>query len=360
MHRVAIWGTGHVGRLAITCVLDAPDLELSAVIVHDPAKDGVDAGELCGRPPTGIVATTAGAEALRECDVLCYTATGDLRPAEAARDMASALERGIDVVSTSIVSLVHPASAADQQLVGQLEKACAAGGASCFTSGIDPGVGNDLFPLTLLGTCSRVDSVRVMEILDYATYDVAATLFDVMGFGGSLEATPLLLLPGVLSGAWGCAVQLMAEGLGVELSEIRERSETIAHDRDLTVAGRVVPAGSQAGMRFEVQGIVGGEPRIIVEHVTRLAADVAPEWPTIGTGGGGYRVEIQGNPNVTMELQVVGTDGDHNTGGLVMGVMRLLHAIPAVREDRPGLLTPFDLPLITGTGAMPANRPSGI
>ena len=351
MHRVAVWGTGHVGRLAIACVLDAPDLVLAGVVVHDPAKAGLDAGALCGRPDTGIVATMTATEALDGCDVLCYTATGDLRPAEAAGEMATALHRGIDVVSTSIVSLVHPASA-DPGIVSTLEDACRAGGASCFTSGIDPGVANDLFPLTLFGTCSRVDSVRVMEILDYSTYDAAATLFEVMGFGGPLEATPLLLLPGVLAGAWGCALRLLAEGLGVELEEIRERSELIAHDRDLAVAGRIVPAGTQAGMRFEVQGIVRGEPRIVVEHVTRLAPDVAPGWPTIGTGGGGYRIEIKGNPDVTMELQVAGTDGDHNTGGLVLGVMRLLHAIPAVRAAPPGLLTPFDLPLLTGTGAM--------
>jgi len=26
--------------------------------VYDPAKDGVDAGELCGEAPTGVLATT--------------------------------------------------------------------------------------------------------------------------------------------------------------------------------------------------------------------------------------------------------------------------------------------------------------
>lgn len=353
MSRVVVWGTGHVGRLAVACVLDHPDLELTGVVVHDPAKAGRDAAELCGRTtPTGVLATTDAARALDDCDVLVYTATGDLRPQEAADDMASALRRGVDVVSTSVVGLLHPASAPDQRLVAGLEKACAEGGSSCFTSGIDPGVGNDLFPLTLLGTCSRVDSVRVMEVLDYSTYDVASVLFDVFGFGGSLDDTPLLLLPGVLSGAWGCALHLLAEGLGVELDELRETSERVAHDRDLVVCGRTVPAGTQAGMRFEVQGVVAGEPRLVLEHVTRLAPEVAPHWPTVGGGGGGYVVSIEGSPRVRMQLEVVGEDGDHNTGGLVMAVMRLLHAVPAVRAARPGLLTPFDLPVLTGRGTM--------
>ena len=33
--------------------------------------------------------------------------------------------------------------------------ACEAGRSSCFTTGIDPGFANDLFPMTLMGLCSR-------------------------------------------------------------------------------------------------------------------------------------------------------------------------------------------------------------
>lgn len=353
--RVVVWGTGHVGRLAVACVLDHPELELAGVVVHDPTKAGRDGGDLCGRAATGVIATTDAAEALRHAQVLCYTATGDTRPQEAGADMALALRQGIDVVSTSVVSLVHPESAPDRRMVELLEAACKEGGASCFTSGIDPGVGNDLFPMTLLGVSSRVDRVRVTENLDYSTYDVGTVLFDVFGFGGPLDETPLILLPGVLSGTWGCAVHLIAEGLGVEVEELRESHSRVAADRDIEVAGKTVVAGTQAGMRFQVAGIVGGAPRIIVEHVTRLAPDVAPEWPTIGDGGGGYRVQIDGNPRMLMDLQIVGEDGDHNTGGLVVSVMRLLHSIPAVRAAPPGLLTPHDLPVVTGRGAMAAH-----
>ena len=34
-----------------------------------------------------------------------------------------------------------------------------------------------------------------------------------------------------------------------------------------------------AALRFEVQGIVNGRPAIVVEHVTRLDDDLAPDWP---------------------------------------------------------------------------------
>ena len=50
---------------------------------------------------------------------------------------------------------------------------------------------------------------------------------------------------------------------------------------------------------------------------------------------------------------MLGDDGDHNTGGLLATAMRMLNAIPAVCAAPPGLLTPFDLPLVTGRNLCP-------
>jgi len=108
-----------------------------------------------------------------------------------------------------------------------------------------------------------------------------------------------------------------------------------------------------AGLRFEVQGIVGGEPRIIVEHVTRLRPDIAPHWPA-PPGKGGYRVRIEGSPSLTCELQLEGDGGDENSGGLIVTAMRLLNSIPAVVDAPPGVLSALDLPLVTGRGLMHA------
>jgi hypothetical protein len=56
-YRVIQWATGSVGRESLRGVLEHPQLELVGVRVYDPAKEGCDAGELCGRPPTGVRAT---------------------------------------------------------------------------------------------------------------------------------------------------------------------------------------------------------------------------------------------------------------------------------------------------------------
>jgi hypothetical protein len=49
-----------------------------------------------------------------------------------------------------------------------------------FVNGIDPGFANDLLPLALAGTCQSIEQIRCMEIVDYATYDSATVMFDVM------------------------------------------------------------------------------------------------------------------------------------------------------------------------------------
>ena len=76
--------------------------------------------------------------------------------------------------------------------------------------------------------------------------------------------------------------------------------------------------------------------------------DVAPHWPQ----GQGYRITVEGDPSYTMDLTMHAANGDHNDGGLLATAMRILNAIPAVCDARPGLLTPLDLPLITGRGTM--------
>ena len=129
-------------------------------------------------------------------------------------DFTNGFHDTANVVATSVVPLVYP-PAADQSVVARLEDACRKGGTTCFTSGIDPGWANDLVPLALSGACERIDALRVTEILNYATYDQPTVLFETMGFGKPLDHTPLLLVPGVLTLAWGPVVRQLAAGLGV-------------------------------------------------------------------------------------------------------------------------------------------------
>ena len=151
-----------------------------------------------------------------------YTALADNRLPDALEDYRRILAAGVNVVGSSAVFLQYPWQVLPDELVKPIEDAMEAGQSSLFVNGIDPGFANDLIPLALAGTCQSIEQIRCMEIVNYATYDSAAVMFDVMGFGKPLDDIPMLLQPGVLSFAWGSVVRQLAAGLGIELDEVTE------------------------------------------------------------------------------------------------------------------------------------------
>jgi 4-hydroxy-tetrahydrodipicolinate reductase len=348
-YRVVQWSTGNVGAFALRAILNHPELELAGLWVHSEKKAGRDAGELCGAGRTGVAATR-DAEALLALDADCvvYTATADLRLMEALDDICRILRSGKNVVTSSLVSLVHPGHLGPE-VQRRLEEACREGEASFFTSGIDPGFANDVLPLTLSGLCERWSEIRIREIVNYATYDQPEVVLGTMGFGKPMDQTPILLLPGTLCVAWGGTIRLLAQGLGLELDEIRQRFECLPAPRDLETPMGTIARGTRAALRFEVQGIVGGRPRLVVEHVTRMHDDLAPDWPR---SEGGYEVIIEGVPRMVCRLDAADEHGDHAVGGVVLTATRLVNAIPYVVAAEPRPLSALDLPLITGRGLL--------
>ena len=349
-YRVVAWSTGHVGRHVIAGIDARPDLELAGVWVSNPDKVGKDAGELAGLGRTLGVAATNDADALLALrpDCIVHTAWADDRLFEALEDLQKMLRAGVNVVSSSPVFLQYPHGTADE-MAAPVEKAAAEGGVSIFVNGIDPGFANDVLPLVLSGVSERIDEIRCMEILNYDTYDQAQVLSGIMGFGTPLDETPFILQPGVLTLAWGSVVRQLAAGIGVELDAVEEWYERLPSPRTFDIPTGTIAEGTQAGLRFEVRGMAGGRPVVVLEHVTRLADDLAPDWPQ-PPGHGGYRITVTGEPNYTLDLQLLGSDGDHNTAGLKATAMRLVNAIPAVVDAPPGLVTALDLPLVTGKG----------
>jgi len=196
--------------------------------------------------------------------------------------------------------------------------------------------------------CKEVHSVRMMEIVNYATWDNPGTMFEIMGFGKTDAAQSLLLSPGSTTLAWGPVLAMVGAALGVDLDEIVERHEVLVADEDVQIASGTVAAGTISGMRFEIVGLIGGEERIVVEHVTRLRDEDAPHWPQ----GAGYRILIDGEPSVKLEIELSSHLGDHNHAGCLATAMHVLNAVPHVCDADPGVLTYLDLPVYSARHLM--------
>jgi 4-hydroxy-tetrahydrodipicolinate reductase len=350
-YRVVAWSTGNVGRHVIAGIDARPDLELVGVWVSNPDKVGKDAGELAGLDRTLGVAATNDVQALFDLkpDAIIHTAMADDRLFEALEDMQGILKAGINVLSSGPVFLQYPYGVVDDAMVTPTVEAATQGGVSIFVNGVDPGFANDALPLVLSGVSEQIEEVRVAEVLNYATYNQGMVLFDIMGFGRPIDDVPFILQPGVMTMAWGSVVRQLAAGLDVELDELEEWYERLPATRTFEVDAGTIEKGTAAALHFELRGIRNGKAVIVLEHVTRLDDDLGPDWPQ-PAGHGCYRVQITGEPNYTLDLQLLGTDGDHNTAGLKATAMRLVNAIPAVVAAEPGLVTALDLPPITGRG----------
>src|ERR1700744_2683332 len=279
--RVVVWATGGIGSIAIHAIQRRPDIELVGVWVHSDEKVGKDAGELANGEPIGLAATN-DADALigLKPDCVIYAASGPERDALAIPDYVKLLEAGVNVVTTSTTRLVNPHAYEPAEWREQLANAAKHGQGLLYASGIEPGFAADYLPLVLSTQSSSIEKIHSYEIGLYDDYGVPDIMINGLGFGQPLDYQPWISFPGAIAGEWAGPVRLIADALGVELQEMREGFDRAVTNRALNVAMGTVEAGTCGAIRMQAIGVGDGREGVSVEHVTRLAHSVAPDWPT--------------------------------------------------------------------------------
>ncbi|WP_343061797.1 dihydrodipicolinate reductase [Mycobacterium vicinigordonae] len=347
------WATGVTGMMSLRHVLSRPDLELVGVRVYDPAKAGLDAGTLCGRPESGV-RTSADREDLvgTDADVVLYMGKVETDTPGCFADVCDLLASGKNVVATGS-RFIHPRSL-HVSLADGIEKACRVGGSSFLGLGLYPGfIGESLAPI-LSRLTERADRISVREVLNYSTYASHDLIFNAMGFGHEPDdTTPLLTNTDYAASAWIGSATVLAQALGLQIQAVEGFREVATTPKALTVAAGNIPAGTVGAMRFGVE-VDCGETALAVEHLTRMADDLAPQWPAEI----GYAVTFEGKPNLSFHLVIGSHDEDHAAQGCLATAMHAINAIPTVMAAAPGL---YDLSKIapfvahwTERGAVPA------
>jgi hypothetical protein len=179
-------------------------------------------------------------------------------------------------------------------------------------------------------------------------------MMDGMGFGRSLDFEPILSSPGFIGMAWGAPIHLMAEGLGVEVEEIRGSLDRRLTHRDIGVAFGTIEAGTCGAVLTRAAGVVDGREAIVVEHIIRMARDVAPDWLS-SEHDATYRVDIEGDPDIHCAMTLGDPEG-HGAGRAAMAAtaMRVVNAVPYVVDAPAGLLSSLDLPVTLPRHALSA------
>jgi hypothetical protein len=349
--RVVQWGTGNTGSVALRAILEMPALELVGVWAHNPAVVGTDARALVGlETPTGAPVWGDAESVISAApDCVCYMATDRDRHHDVIDDFCRLLSAGINVVTTTYPTLVHP-DGEGPDVRRRIEAACATGQSSFLCTGVEPGFMADALVLHLTSLSQEITGIRVQEAMNVGSYRGGRWR---SGLGSDVTTDAQRYIPGSIAQNWMGPMAMLAAGLGVTLDRVYERREIVAAGYEFTVPAGTYGPNQAAALHFEVIGEVESEPVFVIEHVYRLLDEVAPQWPQpLNPGRRTTRIRITGSPDIDVDVALGGTGLDPTQQGVLATVMRALNAIPIVSAADPGMHSPLDLPLITARGAI--------
>lgn len=354
-YKVVQWATGNTGQRALREVIRHDSLELTGVRVYDPAKDGVDAGSLCGEPPIGVAATTnrdAVFEVQADCALYMPRATGrgptraGLTEDELVDDVVEFVRRGTNVVSTCSDLFARGARLSPESL-DRIVRACTEGNASVWASGSDPGFITETLPLALLSVQRHVELIEIDEFGDLSRRPSPHMVMEQMRFGKPLSEFDPERRKGHLFGEYQPPLSVLADMAGFEIDEWTALGGVAAAKRDLEIVAGEVKSGTAAAQRVVIAGRCRGVDRIRFTQYAYVDMDVEADWGLRPTG---WRVRIHGDApfDVSMPFPVSIDDlasfvPAYNANGLV-------NAVPFVCAAPAGFLTTEDLPHILPRG----------
>ena len=167
-----------------------------------------------------------------------------------------------------------------------------------------------------------------------------------MGFGTTEDDDPpMLFLPGVIVAMWGGQLRNLADHLGIELDDVRQRFERWFTPERIDCTMMTVQPGQMAAVRFATERVRDGEPVITLEHVTRLTSAAAPDWEYPPDGYTGvHRVVVEGEPRVEINTHVSHPALDSTDAGCISTAARVVNAIDWVCAAPSGLVAVEDIP----------------
>jgi hypothetical protein len=344
-YRVIQWCTGVVGKAALQHFIENPIFELVGVLVTNPDKVGVDAGELVGLPPIGVLATNDIEEIFAlKADGVHYA------PLRANVDVICRILRS----GKNVASVGGPFSPKHYpEHFEKIEAACREGNVSYHACGVHPGFSGDILPLTLARLMNRIDHIQIYEFIDKVRNPMIYT--EMMGFGR--DPDELLAKPSRSAEApyaFEQSMSMVAEGLGKTIEKVTTKLEVAKATQDipysvgegLSVSG-VIRKGTVAGQHYEWTAWVEGAPLITYHFYWTMGDNVEPKWDIDSR----YQVVIEGDPPLEVRLMArPDANGVRPFLGLPWTGLLGATALPAVCDAKPGVVTHINLGVVKPHG----------
>jgi hypothetical protein len=331
--RAIQWTTGKVGKLGLRGILDDPRLELVGVYAYSADKAGTDAGPLCGRPDTGVHATSdVDALIALDADIVFYN------PFMADLDHAvRLLESGLDVISTNLFLNV---GGIQGETAAVLAAACEKGDSSLYITGINPGWINTMVT-AMTAICRDVQQVSIFESADVSVYESAET-WQALGFSLP-EASPAVLeMAKMWLSTFRDSVGRMAVALHYDLDDMEFFIEHQTASEDVDLGWMTIPKDTIAALRAGWNGKVNGQIVVQSNVAWYLTKKLNGDWVFDDDH---YHVVIKGEPDVDTRIRVIPPEHWGNHEWDIMTAMPAVSAAVNVAAAPAGILTLKDVGL---------------
>ena len=323
--RVSLIGLGPIGIEVGKALAGREGIELAGAADPAPDKagrplasmlDGAFPGVMVTPSAAALYGATSGSRSRSDVAVLC---TGS-RLHSMLPQIEEAIAAGLHIVSTC-EELAYP-ELRHAPMARQIDRMAKEKGVAVLGTGVNPGLVMDRLVLAIAAACVRVDSVRVMRVVDAAKR--RGPLRAKVGAGLTREE----FAAGVSAKKLGHvglseSAAIIALGLGLPIDEITETIKPVIAQKDLDG----IPAGGVLGLHQVALVQAGDEPKVVLD--LKMA---------VGAPDPADRIDIEGDPPLHI-VAAGGFHGDRSTIGTVV------NAIPFIVSAAPGLHNVVTLPL---------------
>jgi hypothetical protein len=353
-YRLVVWGTGGMGRVAVSTVAMRRDFEIVGARVYSADKDGIDVGVLAGLAPVGVRATPDPDAALDvDADCVLHLAR-DFGRYDSVDELVAILRAGRNVITVHPFQFDHAmdAMSCPPDTMSRIAVACQEGASTFHSTGIHPEMVAARLVGTLTGLSTNITSIKFSENWDVRDRD--AKTLSVMGYGrdpAELEAASA----GIAKFTDNYCLQSLyglSRLLGVEPARIESEHEYAPAPVDLSFRDMQIAAGSVARITRRSLGFRDhhdGEAFIVAEVNWMVGRDEMV--PAGMPSEHHYFAVVEGTPSLSLGLGIKAsmardqrlmdpTDPTSDPGYWAT-IATVLQAVPRVCDASPGILGPI-------------------
>ena len=338
--RVIQWCTGGMGRTVLRHILDRDDVELVGVYVTSERKSGSDAGRLVRRADTGIIATNDVEKILAlEADAVFHTSLLTAPYETQNGNVARLLKSGKNVLSAN--GFFRP-TMHDESYVRPLLDAALEGGTTLAGIGLNPGFIGERLALLCAGMVNDITEIRASEVFDASLVPSAELISETIGLGVDPAASNLTTGPiaEMYNRFFPEVMDYVATKLGTRLVSVEPLHELTLAPEDIPIKVTTIRRGTVAAVKWVWRGTF--ENGAIMTTTVLWTGSRALHGESEGAH---WHIEIDGQPNVRLDLEIMSGDPSAPPGLAPMDAMAalFLNALPHVVAASPGF---FDLPSV--------------